>query len=232
MEQWTPPELPNFPNHLNRDNKLFTIQHAREAIVWNTRLVKDADAPKEWAELCDPKWKGRIGMNQPWRAVAIQQIIAYWEDQLGLGDTAAKLKESNVRFFEGSGGLAQAIVRGDVAVAQLTDLPLNGLLEDGAPIGFTYPQSGTTLSAGMAFVAKKAPHPNAAKVLVNWLMTKDGQLVLQEHGGLAVTRKSAPALSKIPATARLPKVVDGEKLLTAKRQEEIVNHWRTVFGIR
>jgi iron(III) transport system substrate-binding protein len=231
MAEWTPPELPSFPPEINEKNMLFTLQHAREAIIWNKNLVKDADAPKEWADLFDPKWKGRIGMNPPWRSVSIQQVVAFWEDQ-GLGNVAQKLKDNDVRFFEGSGGIIQAVIRGDVRVAELTDLPLNPLLEDGAPVGFVYPKSGTTLSANKIFVAKNAPHPNAAKVFVNWLMTEDGQKALQQYAGLAVTRKGIPPLSKLPATSQLTNVVDGEKILTPERQKKIVDTWRQVFGVK
>ncbi|MCC7272221.1 MAG: extracellular solute-binding protein [Alphaproteobacteria bacterium] len=231
MTQWQPPELGNFPSEINDKDMLFTLQHARECIIWNRNLVRPADAPKEWVDLFDPKWKGRVGMNPPWRSVSIQQIVAYWED-LGIPDSAEKLKANEVRFFEGSGGIIQAVVRGDVRVAELTDLPLNPLLEDGAPIGFIYPKSGTTLSANRAFVAAKAPHPNAAKVFMNWLMTAEGQVHLQNYCGLSVTRKGAPPLSKLPGTAQLAKVVDGEKILTPARQKAIVDKWRSVYGIR
>ncbi|GGE51836.1 ABC transporter substrate-binding protein [Agaricicola taiwanensis] len=229
--EWTPPELVNFPAEVNNGNMMFALQNVREAIIWNKTLVPDAEAPKEWADLFDPKWKGRIGMNPPWRSVAIQQAVAFWEDQLKLGDTAAKMKENGVRFFEGSGGIIQAVIRGDVAVAEISDIPLNPLLADGAPIGFVYPKSGTTMSINLGFVAKKAPHPNAGKVLLNWLMTEDGQKQLLEYGGLSVTRKGAPALSHLPATPDLSNVVDGAKLVTPERQGEIVDHWRKVFGV-
>lgn len=231
MAEWTPPELPNFPEEINEGNKLFTLQYAREAIIWNKTRVKPADEPKEWTDLFDPKWKGKIGMNPPWRSVSIQQIVAFWEDK-GIENPAQKMKDNDVRFFEGSGGIIQAVIRGDVSVAELTDLPLNPLLEDGAPIGFVYPASGTTLSANKAFVAANAPHPNAARVFLNWLMTKEGQIALQQYCGLAVTRKDAPPLSKLPATSELSNVVDGEKLLNPERQAKIIREWRTVFGVQ
>jgi iron(III) transport system substrate-binding protein len=231
MAEWTPPELSNFPPVINEANKLYTLQYAREAIIWNKTLVKPADEPKEWTDLFDPKWKGKVGMNPPWRSVSIQQVVAFWEDK-GIANPAEKLKANEVRFFEGSGGIIQAVVRGDVRIAELTDLPLNPLLEDGAPVGFVYPASGTTLSANKAFVAAKAPHPNAARVFMNWLMTKEGQEALQQYCGLSVTRNGAPPLSKLPATSQLANVIDGEKILTSARQAKIVNEWRTVFGVR
>jgi iron(III) transport system substrate-binding protein len=231
MLRWTPPELSHFPSAMNRDGMGFVLQQARECIIWNRNLVRPNEAPREWADLFDPKWRGRVGMNPPWRSVSVQQIVAFWEDK-GFADAAERLKANQVRFFEGSGGIIQAVIRGDVRVAHLTDLPLNPLLEDGAPIGFVYPDSGTTLSSGVAWVAGKAPHPNAAKVLLNWLMTAEGQVALQTHCGLAVTRNGAPPLSKLPATSQLRNAVDGEGLLTPERQQRIVRHWREVFGVR
>ena len=233
MAKWTPPELKNFPPAINHDqqNMLFNIQTAREAIIYNKQRVKPAEVPQEWADLFDPKWKGRIGMNPPWRSVSIQGIVASW-DKLGIGDTAAKMKDNNVRFFEGSGGILQAVIRGDVHVAEISDLPVNVALADGAPIGVVYPKSGTTLSLGYMFVADKASSPNAGKVLANWLMTEKGQNFLQEYAGLAVTRKGAPPLSHLPTTASLPNTVDGLELLPPAKQKQIVDHWRTTFGIQ
>ena len=229
--RWTPPELAHFDPAILRAEAAFALQQSRECIVWNRGLVRDADAPKEWEDLMDPRWRGRVGMNPPWRSVAVQQIVAYWED-IGIRDAAERLRANQVRFFEGSGGIIQAVVRGDVRVAHLTDLPLNPMLEDGAPVGFVYPASGTTLSSGFAMAAERAPHPNAARVLVNWLMTAPGQEALQRLGGLSVTRRGAPPLSHTPATAQLAKVVDGESILTPERQARIIGHWRTVFGVR
>ena len=230
--EWQPPEFDgNFPPGIRIDNRLFVLQQAREVIIWNKGLVKDADAPTEWSDLFDPKWKGKVALNTPWRSISVQQLFAYWDD-IGLKDAAERMKANEVRFFEGSSGVIQAVIRGDVAIAHATDIPLNPMLEDGAPIGFIYPKSGTTTSDAFAAVAVKAPHPNVGRVFVNWLMSKDGQKELLEQGGLSVTRNDAPALSKIPATKDLPKVVDGAKILTAERQKAMIEHWRKVFGVK
>ena len=78
MAKWAPPELKFFPPAVNYEGKdmLFNVQTAREAIIWNKQRVKPADAPKEWVDLFDPKWKDKNGMNPPWRSVSIQGIVA------------------------------------------------------------------------------------------------------------------------------------------------------------
>ncbi len=232
-EAWVPPELAAYPKNVNYNNlnMLFNVQTVRDTIVWNKQRVRPADAPKEWADLFDPKWKGKVAMNPPWRSVTQQAIIAYW-DKLGLGDTAAKMKANDVRFFEGSGGVLQAVIRGDVMVAQMIDLPLDTAVADGAPIAFTYPKSGTTLSQIYIFVSSKAPRPNAAKVLTNWLLSVKGQTNLQTHGGLPGTRPGIPAMAHLPPTSSLSNVVDSLELTPPAKQKEIVEHWRKTFGIQ
>ncbi|HRD76025.1 MAG TPA: extracellular solute-binding protein [Hyphomicrobiaceae bacterium] len=230
--KWQPAEhKANFAPETSIGDYLFVLQQVRESIVWNKNLVKDADAPKEWADLLDPKWKSKVGLNTPWRSISVQQMFAYWQS-IGIKDAAERMKANEVRFFEGSSGIIQAIIRGDIHVAHMTDIPLNAMLADGAPIGFTYPKSGTTLSNAVAGVAAKAPHPNAARLFLNWLMSAEGQALLVAEGGLSVTRKGAPALSHLPATAALPKTVDGMSVLTPDVQKPLIEHWRKVFGVK
>ncbi len=178
---------PRSSRSVNHGNKTFAVHTSRNVIIYNKQRVKPADAPKEWTDLWDPKWKGKVGMDPPWRSIAVQGLVAFWVKN-GIPDAAQKLKANDVRFFEGSAGVFQAVLRGDVMVATLADLPLEPGLEDGAPIGFVYPKSGTATNDGYVMVSGRAPHPNAGKVFVNWLMSAPGQLVLQEQGGLPVTR--------------------------------------------
>jgi iron(III) transport system substrate-binding protein len=230
--QWAPPELPNFPKEVSFNNKAFTLQYARVAIIWNKNLVKPEDEPKEWTDLFDPKWKGKLGFNPVWRALTKQQLVAFWEDKIGITDVAEKLKAQDVRFFEGSGGVSQAVLRGDVQIAPLDDLPLNPFLEDGAPLGFVYPESGTPISTNLGFVSAKAPHPAAAKVFLNWLMTKKGQETLQKNAGLTVSRSDVAAPKFIPATKDLKNAVRGQDFITPERSKKMVEHWQKLFGVR
>lgn len=232
MASWVPPEAKNYPASVNWNgrNMLFHIDTAREAIIWNKRRVRPADAPKDWTDLFDPKWKGRVGMNPPWRSVGPQAVVALWE-KLGYGDTAAKLKANDVRFFEGSGGLLQAVLRGDIDVAQISDLPLNVALQDGAPLGFVYSPTANVMSLGWAYVAAKAQRPNAAKVFVNWLMSARGQIMIQAYAGLPASRPGIPPLSHLPPTANLANPVDGLTLIPPAKQKQIVDHWRSTFGV-
>lgn len=229
--QWTPPELAAFKPEINRGNKMFAVHTSRNVIIWNKQRVKPADAPKEWADLWDPKWKGKVAMDPPWRSIAVQGLIAYWS-QIGLSDSAQKLKANDVRFFEGSAGVFQAVLRGDALVGTLADLPLEPGLVDGAPIGFVYPKSGTAINDGYVMVPAKAPHLNAGKLFANWVMSAPGQAILQEIGGLPGTRPGITPPKFVPATSSLSNAVDSLVISSTAQQAQSINTWREVFGIR
>ncbi len=228
--EWTPPETAAYPAQANFKNRMFAVNATRNVIIWNKQKVRPADAPKEWVDLADPRFKGKVAMDPPWRSVAVQGAIALW-DKIGLQDFPQRLKANEVRFFEGSSGIMQAVLRGDAHVGTLADLPLEPTLADGAPIGFLYPPSGTAVSDGYVMVSSKAPQPNAAKLFTNWMLSARGQALLQEHGGLAVTRPGAPALKFLPATAALANTIDTLKILTPEIQAKMINEWRAIFGV-
>lgn len=229
--KWDPPELKAFPKEFNRDNLMFHVQTTREAIIYNTTKVKPEDAPKDWKDLFDPKWKGKIGMNQPWRSVAIQQVVAHWEKNVGIKDSATAMKAQQVKFYNGSSGVLQAVVTGEVQVAEITDLPIEPAIEEGRPIAVVYPSSGTPITAGFAMVPTKAPNPNAGKVFVNWLLSEKGQISLQKAGGLPVNRPGVPGPKHIPPTKDL-KTIDGNALLTPSVQKELLDRWKSTFGVQ
>lgn len=229
--QWAPPELAAFDQRINHENRAFAVNTTRNVIIWNKGRVRPADAPKEWTDLWAPRFKSRVAMDPPWRSVAVQGVAALW-NKIGLTDAAEKLRDNDVRFFEGSAGVYQAVLRGDVHVATLADLPLEPGLEDGAPIGFIYPKSGTAYSDGYMFANARAPHPAAAKVFANWLLSAPGQASLQENDGLPVTRPGMPPPKFVPSTASLSNAVDTLTLIGGPEQDELIRHWRTVFGIR
>ena len=89
--EWTPPELSAFKPVVNRGNKTFAVHTSRNVIIYNKQRVKPADAPKEWTDLWDPKWKGKVGMDPPWRSIAVQGLVALWVKN-GITDAAEKLK--------------------------------------------------------------------------------------------------------------------------------------------
>jgi iron(III) transport system substrate-binding protein len=231
MAEWQPPEAAALPEDSRFGNQMWGIQAVREMIIFNTRKVTAAEAPKDWADLFDARWKGRVGMNPPWRSTGPQTALAFLDKKLGMKDLAEKMKALDVRFFNGSAGVIQAVVRGDVSIALLTDLPLNAALADGVPLQALYPPSGVPYLPIVTFVPAKTAHPNAGRVIVNWLMSEKGQTAIQELSGAPGTRKGLKAPQYVPSNGQIA-AVGGSALLDAETQKRIVDHWRSVFQVQ
>ena len=231
MAEWQPPEAAELPEDSRFGNHMWGIQAVREMIIFNTRKVSAADAPKDWPDLFDAKWKGRIGMNPPWRSTGPQTALAFLEKKLGMRGLAERMKALDVRFFNGSAGVIQATVRGDISVALLTDLPLNAALADGVPLKGVYPPSGVPYLPIVTFVPAKTAHPNAGRVIVNWLMSEKGQTAIQELSGAPGTRRGLKAPANVPSNAQIA-AVNGASLLDGETQKRIVDHWRSVFQVQ
>ena len=227
---WTPPELSALPANANYRNAVFTISATRTAVISNSAKVRENDAPGEWEDLLDPKWKGAVGMDPPWRSVAVQSMVALWED-IGIKDVARRLKANEVRFFNGSAGVLQAVIRGDIRVAPIIEGPVIAALADGVPVRIVYPKSGIPAVATVMLIPAKAPHPELGMLFVNWSMSAAGQQSYQEIVGPPAIRPGVKAPKMVAGNDQV-KLVWSTTHLTPDRQKAIVDDFRDVFGVK
>jgi iron(III) transport system substrate-binding protein len=230
IRTWSPPEAAAFPEQYKIRGQFYTPQILRAGLVSSKTKVKEGEAPKEWADFFDPKWKGRIGMDPPWRSVAVQQMLAVWDKQ-GIKDVAKRLKANGVRFFNGSAGVVQAVIRGDIWIAAVIDPPVISALGDGAPIRMIFPAAGVPANGSSMFVPAKAPHPEAGMVFLNWALSASGQKSLLNIVGSAVTRPGAGSPKLVPGIEG-QKIMLSSDLLTPAFQKAVIDEWRSVFGLQ
>jgi iron(III) transport system substrate-binding protein len=144
---------------------------------YNTSMVK----PEEIRALDDflnPKWKGKVGFLDPRTPGSGQSIWSFLWDVKGEG-YLRKLVAQDLFVSRDQRQLADALAKGKLAIALgvsfytlegfiVADLPIKELpkLKEGLP---------SSNGSGVIGIVKAPPHPNAAKVFVNWLLSKEGQ---------------------------------------------------------
>jgi iron(III) transport system substrate-binding protein len=234
IRQWTPPELkaytPDYMKDYQVDNKIFTVALNRDVLVYNTTKIKPADAPKEWADLFDPKWKGKIGFDPPWRSTSIQGTVAFLEKKGGFPNLAQRLKDNGVQFFNGSAGTFQAVIRGDIWIGFGADPSAITMKADGAPIALVYPKTGVPSTPSVMFVPARAPNPEGGMMLLNWLLSQNGQIAEEKYMGTPGMRPGLPPRPELPGNASL-NIVPKTSVLTSADQEAIVKEFRGVFEL-
>lgn len=150
---------------------------ARVLLV-NTKLVAEEERPKSIYDLTQEKWKGRIGIAKPLFGTTASHAACLFSV---LGEEPARqffldLKANRVQILSGNKQVAQAVAAGQLAFG-LTDTDDAIIEVDGAhPVTIVYPdreenQLGTLFIPNTICILKNCPHPEAAKKLVDYLLT-------------------------------------------------------------
>ncbi len=155
-----------------------------ETPIWiNTNLVPSGQEPKTHNDLTDPKWKGKILWQAPWTA-GLGWNEYYLSKKYYGQEWVTKMQAQDVVFSQNSNDGMNQVARAEVAMALAegsNDLA-NRLIQSGQPLKAVWPEDFVYGSANGFSVIKGGPHPNAAKVFVNWWFTQDGQQLMASYG--------------------------------------------------
>ena len=199
-------------------------------IGYNTNLVKPEDAPKSFADLLDPKWKGKIVKGHPDYSGTILTATFQLARDLGWS-YFEKLAEQNVMQVQSALDPPNKLALGERAVqadGASSDLLL--LKERGAPVEAAYAVEGTPLITAPSGVFQSAPNPNAARLFQSFLFSVEAQQVLIDACALC----SFHALVKEKAGRRplsTIKLMKTDPVAMEAQREEIKARYGRIFRV-
>jgi iron(III) transport system substrate-binding protein len=182
---------------------------------YNTNLVKSHEV-QSWWDVLGPKWKSKIVMTDPrsrgnignWRYI-------YYNPELGPNYIRRLLNETDVTFSSNERQMMDWLASGKHAIYVMAkDEDLFLAMKQRLPVDFLVSQRETPeLGTGSGHIAlfKHAPHPNAAKVYVNWFLSKEGQIAWQKYTGGNSFRTDIPKDGLPNGRAQAPK--EGQKYI-------------------
>ncbi len=191
-------------------------------ITFNTKIVNPSEIKSYW-DLLNPKWKGKIISVDPLVSgpISAAQIFFYKQPDLGPeflrrfhADTDMAIVRSNEQLLDwlSAGKYSFGIGARQVDTAMVQGLPLNQFLPGSLKEG-----SSVTAYNGTLSFFNRAPHPHAAQVAVNWLLSREGQTAWldsnQKTGGLYDSLREDISKEKVSDQARR---VKGAKFLWLK----------------
>jgi ABC-type Fe3+ transport system substrate-binding protein len=174
--------------------------------AYNTDIVKPANVPKSYQDLRDPKWQGKLGIevdDANWFLSVVgfmgePQGLRLFHDIVAINGMSVRKGHTLLANFVGSGEVPLALTAYSYRVEQMKNV-------EGAPVELLYLPPVVALPTG-AGVFKKAPHPYAALLLLDFYLT-DAQKILADREAVVTDPRVKP-LPKDMIFVDLPKYLD------------------------
>jgi iron(III) transport system substrate-binding protein len=201
-----------------KPGKAFAVGAAVQGIGWNTQLFRGRI--RDYPDLLDQSLaNGRIGVVAPSGPSLVDFYYMLREKH---GESyVRRLAALRPKIYASTLPQAQAIASGEISAAALVGALVLDLKAQGAPVDFVIPQKGAWNAPWYAMVLRKAPHPNAAQLLANYMVTPEGQA--------AVNRNYGAVLKNVPGTFFVPLRKQKLSELTPAKVAAFQREWDTLF---
>jgi iron(III) transport system substrate-binding protein len=171
--------------------------YVRQYVIgYTTRSVPRLQAPKSWEDLLQPVWREKFAMDESdveWYAAML--------DYLGKEKGPAfmrSLARQNPQFRRGHSLLAKLLVAGDFPLALVHAAEMDEARRAGAPVDWVRTLDPVITSPSQVAVSAKAPHPNAARLFVDLLLSAEGQALIRDRGRVPARNDLARGPARVP----------------------------------
>jgi iron(III) transport system substrate-binding protein len=186
LAPYVPEDVAKFypAEHKDADGQFASWRVWLSIIAYNTNLVRAEEAPKSFADLLDPRWKGKIVKAHPGYSGTI--MTATYQMQRDLGwSWFEQLAKQNIMQVQSSADPPKKLDLGERAVmADGNEYNIFQIKEAGRPVEPVYASEGSPLIIGPNGIFKGSPNPNAAKLFQSFCFSRDAQQLIIDVGGL------------------------------------------------
>lgn len=168
-------EEKNLINDKDAEGAWYAVRVCNMIIAYNGDKLKAEDAPKNWTDLTDPKWKGKIAMPNPMLSGTAYVAVGALADKYGW-EYFDKLKANGLRVEEGNSAIQNKLLTGEYAAAMILEeniLKLANTKKE--PLKVIYPKDGVVQVPSPIAIFNTTKNPEGAKALVDWWLSKEGQ---------------------------------------------------------
>jgi iron(III) transport system substrate-binding protein len=158
--------------------------------AYNRTLVQEKELPRSWDDLLNAKWKGKIAIDQEPNDIVAGFLILMGKEK---GEKYLRQLAKNIITRRGRSLLVELLVAGEFPITiDVYTHRVAGAIKDGAPLGAA-PMPAYFSSPNVDAILKRAPHPENAKLWIDWLQSPAGQEV--------VAKRNRPPVGKTEGTA-------------------------------
>jgi iron(III) transport system substrate-binding protein len=232
LAPYVPEDVAKFypAEHKDADGTYASFRVFLCVIAYNTSMVKKEEAPKSFADLLDPKWKGKIVKAHPGYSGTIMTATYQMSRDLGW-EYFEKLAQQNILQVQSAADPPKKIALGERAIqADGVEYLIHQGREAGQPVEPVYATEGTPLIIGPNGLFKAAPNPNAARLFQSFCFSPECQQLCIDIGGL---RSVHPQIKE--HTGRTPlgkiKTMKDDAAAVLKNGEQIKARYTKIFRV-
>jgi iron(III) transport system substrate-binding protein len=230
------PEYASYPKDYSAPGYWAASGVSNIIILVNTRRVDAPNVPQSWWDLAKPYWKDKLtidnlevsGTGYNWLTAVVNTPILGWGFIEALGKNKPGLER-------GHAGMAQKVAAGEYAgAAEMSDFHLKNLRDAAAsvPLHGVWPKEGVPSEPWTTAILKRAPHPNAARLFLDFLLSREGQTLYVETMGWNSARADVPhpGFKEMPAEVKtLASGLSAEEALRVR--DNYVAKWKQAWGL-
>jgi iron(III) transport system substrate-binding protein len=230
LMEWKAPEGAAIPEKYKDEGFWYLEGITMSSMLYDPERVKQEEIPHDPMDLVKPHWTGRVGTIPSWATGTGFEFAYFVEYVVGFKDYPEKLKEVDPKMQSAQAKLVRMVTSGEIDLAfPIADYNLYRFKKLGARIEGVYPKEGAPTNTRPVAIPANAPHPNAAKLFLNWRLSEDGQIRMQDGFGMRSVREGIPSVKGLTPMKDIKVLIfDPEKIRPVR--EDIINHWRSVFG--
>src|ERR1700716_1900815 len=235
-KDWVAPYVPEDvskyfpPEHVDPSGMQATLCAWLEVIGYNTNLVAREDAPKSYADLLDPKWRGKPVQGHPGYSAAILTTTFLLVRELGW-PYFEKLAQQKVMQVQSAADPPKKVAIGERAVmADGNDYSLVLLKDQGQPVEVVHAAEGSPLIPVPSGVFRGAPNSNAARLFQSFLFSVEAQQLFVDafaHLSFHALVKERPGRTSLSAV----KLWRADPVAVLAQTEEIKTRYAKIFGV-
>jgi iron(III) transport system substrate-binding protein len=235
LEKYTSKEAASIDPTFVDPNGLWTGESPLPMIImYNKNLVPEADVPKGWADLLDPKWKGKIAYADPAKSGSAYTILCTLLTAFGKDDNKGWefvkkfLANLDNKLIGSSAAVYKGVADGEYSLGLTLEREAANYVNNGAAVGIVYPSEGTSALPEGISIIKGAKNLDNAKAFVDFALSKECQATMASQFNRRPSRKDVEAPKGCKPLAEV-KLVNYDFNWASTQKEALMATWKDMI---
>lgn len=227
LAPYATPEAQAYINELKDAKGRWTAVYNNNLILaYNTRMLPEKDAPKDYGDLLDAKWKGKILMDPAdydWYGT----LVTVWGREKAT-QYMQRLAQQGPAWRRGHGLISQLVGAGEVPLGLAYNFRIERMKSEGAPVDWIPSFNPIVTTINGIGLSTKASAPNAGKLFIDFILSKKSQEMIRDMRRIPSRSDVKPLAVKMDQSKLRLKLVPGEVTANVDKYAE---EFRKIFGL-